>query len=101
MKARITFKRTAWSSRATAVALVGVLSIVLAAGASLVFNGQLFAAGSPPAPIVQSGPDNPTSQTSATFVFTDNQSGVTFACSLDGSTFTLCASPAGYSGLGA
>ena len=71
MRLRRKDKRTASSPRATALVLVGVLSIALAAFASLVFNGQLFAAGGPPAPIVQSGPSDPTNQTSASFDFTD------------------------------
>jgi hypothetical protein len=35
----------------------------------------------------------------ATFSFTDAQSGVSFQCSLDGASFTLCVSGVSYSGL--
>ena len=42
-----------------------------------------------------------TNSTSATFTFTANQAGSTFACSLDGSAFSACATPKTYSGLAA
>ncbi len=53
----------------------------------------------PPTPTITSMPANPTNQTSASFSFTDSQTGVTFLCQLDGSAFTACSSPATYSGL--
>jgi large repetitive protein len=53
---------------------------------------------------ISSGPTDPTASTSATFAFTGDDgsgSGVAgFQCSLDGSGFTACTSPASYSGLG-
>ncbi len=53
----------------------------------------------PPAPTITATPANPTNQSSASFSFTDTQSGVSFLCQLDGSTFSVCATPNAYSGL--
>ena len=55
--------------------------------------------GSVVQPILIATPANPTNQTSASFSFTDTQTGVSFLCQLDGSAFSACTSPAGYSGL--
>src|SRR3954468_23473605 len=78
-----------------AIALVAALGVAGAAAA------LALAAGAPPAPAITSGPSDPTSATSATFAFSDAQAGVTFECSLDGSSFTACAGPTSYSGLAA
>ena len=51
----------------------------------------------PPPPTIQ-GPPNPTNSTSATFVFSDSEAGVTFGCRLDGSGFPPCASPTSFAG---
>jgi hypothetical protein len=60
----------------------------------------VLAAASPPAPSLLASPSaSPTASTSITFTFTDTQSGVTFQCSRDGSTFAACTSPKSYSGL--
>src|SRR6202007_1095737 len=53
----------------------------------------------PPTPVITSTPSNPSNQTSASFGFTDTQSGVSFLCQLDTNAFTACSSPASYSGL--
>lgn len=53
----------------------------------------------PPAPAITSQPAARTNSTSATFAFTDAQSGVTFQCSRDGAAYTPCTSPTGYTGL--
>jgi CSLREA domain-containing protein len=58
------------------------------------------AAGVRPDTTIDSGPDNATASTSASFTFSANEPGVTFECSLDGAGFTLCASPQSYTGLG-
>src|SRR5262249_21316006 len=54
---------------------------------------------SPPGPTITSGPTNPTTQTSATFTFTDTEAGARFSCQLDGAAATACSSPRAYSGL--
>ena len=51
----------------------------------------------PPPPAIQ-GPPNPTNSTSATFVFSDSEAGVTFGCRLDGSGFPPCSSPTSFAG---
>jgi len=53
----------------------------------------------PPAPAITGSPANPTSATSATFTFTDSESGVAFQCQLDGGSWLACSSPSAYSGL--
>jgi hypothetical protein len=53
----------------------------------------------PPAPAIASEPPDPTSQTSASFSFTDTQT-ASFQCRLDASAFAACGSPASYHGLG-
>jgi hypothetical protein len=53
----------------------------------------------PPAPSITSGPSGATNQTSAGFVFSDTESGVTFLCKLDTGAYAACTSPKTYSGL--
>jgi hypothetical protein len=54
----------------------------------------------PPAPALTGAPSNPSTSTSATFTYTDSESGVSFRCSLDGSSYKACASGGQtYSGL--
>jgi hypothetical protein len=77
--------------------LLGVLLLV-AAGSAL-FAAGVFAASGPPAPSITSSPASPTNQTSASFSFSDSQSGVTFQCKLDTGAFATCASPKAYSSL--
>jgi hypothetical protein len=55
----------------------------------------------PAAPSIDSGPANPTDATTASFVFSDSEAGVTFGCQVDGSAFSTCTSSAAYSGLAA
>jgi hypothetical protein len=47
----------------------------------------------PPDTTIDSGPSGHVNSRSATFAFSSNESGSTFECSLDGGTFTGCASP--------
>ena len=54
----------------------------------------------PPQASIESGPADPTSSTSASFSFSADEQGSSFACSLDGAPFSACGSPATYSGLG-
>jgi Big-like domain-containing protein len=42
---------------------------------------------------IDSGPVDPTTDTTATFAFSSSQTGSTFECSLDGSPFASCSSP--------
>jgi parallel beta-helix repeat protein len=53
----------------------------------------------PPETTLEGGPDSPTEATTATFSFSSNESGVTFECSLDGVSFTVCPSPATVTGI--
>ena len=53
----------------------------------------------PQAPAIGSGPASPTNVTSASFVFSDGEPGLSFQCQRDGGAFSACASPASYSGL--
>jgi hypothetical protein len=74
-----------------------VLTALLGAFAAV---GIALAAGpAVPEPTITSGPASLTSQTSATFTFTDSQSGVSFFCNLDGAGYTSCVSGVKYTGL--
>ena len=53
----------------------------------------------PPVPAIGSGPANPTTETTATFGFTDAEAGAAFRCKLDGASVSGCTSPKGYAGL--
>jgi hypothetical protein len=55
----------------------------------------------PPTPSITSGPRSVTNQTTATFVFSDSEPGVTFDCRLDKGAFPSCASPKTYTDLSA
>jgi hypothetical protein len=55
----------------------------------------------PPAPTINSGPADPTTERTATFGFGDVEAGVTFRCQLDGGSFSPCSSPMTYSDLSA
>jgi hypothetical protein len=48
---------------------------------------------------IDSGPASPTEETTSNFTFSADEAGVTFECSLDGASFTSCASPAEVTGL--
>jgi len=77
---------------------VGTDSLGRSTSASSTFTALV---SPPPAPTITSQPANPTNSTSASFGFTDPQSGVTFQCSRDGAAFTACTSPTSYTGLAA
>jgi hypothetical protein len=53
----------------------------------------------PPDTTISSGPPALTSSQAATFVFTADEAGSTFECSLDGGALAACTSPASYTGL--
>jgi hypothetical protein len=52
-----------------------------------------------PVTTVTAGPIGPTNVTSATFMFTADQTGSQFFCSLDSTTFSPCATPVTYTGI--
>ena len=51
------------------------------------------------APVINSGPPNPTDSTAATFTFSDTETGVSFRCSLDGAAYAACSSGVAYTSL--
>jgi len=53
----------------------------------------------PPETTITSGPPSATTASEASFTFVSSAPFSTFTCSLDGSAFTACTSPANYSGL--
>jgi hypothetical protein len=67
-------------------------------GAAASYTWTVQAAPVPP-PSIDSAPANPANSASATFAFSDTAAGVTFRCSLDGSAYAACSTPAGYAGL--
>jgi hypothetical protein len=52
-----------------------------------------------PETTIDSGPPDPTTSVNATFVFSANETGATFECSLDGVGFASCTSPVQLTGL--
>jgi hypothetical protein len=76
-----------------AVLLAFLGGLLLAAGA----RAQLTAPGSPT--IIDSGPPDPSTSSTATFTFHSDDPLATFECRRDGSAFRNCSSPKSYSGL--
>ena len=78
--------------------LLGSLTVVLVAGASLAAAGAFTPPApprpapvpSPPAPAIVARPADPTNQSSAHFAYTDAQNGVSYECQLDGASFSSC-----------
>ncbi len=68
-------------------------------GQNIPVSGTGLPEVTPPAPAITSNPSNPTTQTNATFAFSDQQIGVSFVCSLNGSFYAACTSPMTYTGL--
>jgi hypothetical protein len=54
---------------------------------------------SPPRSAISSGPENPTTTTSATFAFSASEPGVRFLCGLDSYGYRYCSSPITYTGI--
>jgi hypothetical protein len=65
--------------------LAGLLAVLTAVGIALA------AAPVVTAPTITSQPANPSNQTSASFKYTDSQTGVSFRCALDAAEFSACA----------
>jgi glucose/arabinose dehydrogenase len=68
------------------------------------FEGTIYrisqvADAAPPDTIIDSGPSNPTNQTSAAFTFHSTESGSSFQCQLDNGGFSACTSGKSYSSL--
>ncbi|MFI5026430.1 MAG: hypothetical protein ACHQCI_06745 [Solirubrobacterales bacterium] len=53
----------------------------------------------PPVPVIESGPSATIRSTSAAFVFSDAEAGVTLLCQQGGSSWSACTSPKSYTGL--
>jgi hypothetical protein len=88
-------KQTVWRTRPIRFTLPALLCAFGGAAA------LALASGGPPTPTITKAPVNPTKSTSASFSFTDSQTGVTFLCALDGSSYSACLSPKSYSKLAA
>jgi peptidoglycan/xylan/chitin deacetylase (PgdA/CDA1 family) len=50
-------------------------------------------------PVISSGPAETTTETSASFTYSDTEPGVTYECRLDGAAFAPCTSPTAYGSL--
>jgi CSLREA domain-containing protein len=68
--------------------------------ATHVWTIEALMLGVPPDTTIDSAPNVTTASTSASFSFSSNEPGVSFACALDAAAFTACTSPISYSGLG-
>ncbi len=87
----------------------GTLGISIAAGTASDAAGNTALASGPSATFtvdttapdtsITSQPTNPSNQTSASFSFTATEAGSTFACQIDGGTYSSCTSTTTYSGL--
>jgi hypothetical protein len=86
----------------TATITLGAQDLVgntLASPYSWSFTTESTAVVTPPDTSITANPVNPSNSTSASFSFTSTKAGSTFECSLDGSAFAACSSPALYSSL--
>jgi hypothetical protein len=82
-------------------ALLGVLAAALTAAALVpTLAGGSGDADPPPVVTITAGPAGPTNVTTATFLFTANETSAHFFCALDGAKFSPCAAPLTYAGLG-
>jgi hypothetical protein len=89
------------STKQVATASSGVVVLASDNTSGFYMHGVIPPTATPAAPetTISSGPPASTTSTSATFAFASSIADSTFACSLDGASFTSCTSPATYSGL--
>jgi hypothetical protein len=85
--------RNTRSAALKTIAVAALLALLGLAGYALAKSSG------PPTPTITPHPANPTNSTSASFTFSDSQAGVSYTCSLDGSSSSACASPKSYPGL--
>jgi hypothetical protein len=92
-------KRLLFGSTTTATLVAGLVATAVVLTGATLASHVLLAAKAPSAPVIRTGPANPTSATVATFTFTDSTANATFQCSLDSAQFSRCVSGQTYSGL--
>jgi len=80
--------------------LLGLMAAVVTAALVPALAGSSGDANPPPVVTITAGPAGPTNVTTATFLFTANETDAHFSCSLDGAKFSPCAAPLSYTGLG-
>jgi hypothetical protein len=76
-----------------------VTAVDRAGNASTAGTGFWYRDSLTPVPVVNDGPSDPTTATSATFSFASSEGGVSYGCSLDGSPFTACTTGKVYNSL--
>ncbi len=76
-------------------------TVTVTGGATSTLRYWLKLGAAPVDTKITGGPQGRVRSTSASFSFTSNRSSVTFVCSLDGGSYTTCASPKAYYGLAA
>jgi hypothetical protein len=86
---------------AFAIANEGVWNLRLDLDATdfAVLNAFTVDATPPPTPSIDSGPSGTVASSSASFAFSDSETGLSFLCQLDGGGFGACTSPKSYSSL--
>ncbi len=71
----------------------------LAANRVWSFTTEALPDTDPPETTIDGGPSGLTASATASFTFSADEPGSTFACSLDGAAFSACTSPQSYNGL--
>lgn len=82
------------------MATIAAALCALALAAALALAKSAPPPEGPPMPMLLSHPASPTSDTSASFTFTDSTRGVAFQCKLDRGAYKACSSPTSFTGLG-
>jgi hypothetical protein len=80
------------SWRRTSRLVPALLVVVGLIGASSYFAGTALAGPIVSPPAIYSSPANPTAATTASFAFSDSESGVSYKCSIDGDPYVACTS---------